>query len=204
MTLEVKDVFKSFGGKKVLVGLNCRFSEGVNAVTGPSGCGKTTLLRIIAGLEKADAGEVLFDGKTTRPPVSFVFAEPRLFQWLNAADNAACVSSSGMKAGREKAAEYLSALGLGEALRLMPSELSAGMAQRVQLVRAVISLDEGGNLLLLDEPFRGLDPASKERAAEFILSHTAGKTVVCITHDEEDITLLKAVSELSMQIYTAV
>ena len=197
MTVEVKNVYKAFGEKKVLVGFNAVFGEGTNIVTGPSGCGKTTLLRIVAGLEKPDSGEVLFDGSAVKAAVSFVFSEPRLFPNCTALDNAAAVSKTGIKRGREKAAEFLGALGMAGALRLFPCELSAGMAQRVQLARALISVGEGTEVLLLDEPFRGLDPETKGKAASFIIEKSAGKTVICVTHERDDIPLLNAVSELS-------
>ena len=197
MTVELKEIYKSFGEKKVLAGLSHAFACGVNTVVGPSGCGKTTLLRIIAGLEIPDSGELLFDGKKRAEPVSFVFSEPRLFKGLSALDNAAVASSSGMKAGRKKAEGYLSVLGLSDALKITPDGLSAGMAQRVQIARALVSLSEGRKLLLLDEPFRGLDPAAKANAAKLILNEAAGKTVICVTHEKDDIPLLKPVSGFS-------
>lgn len=204
MTVEIRDLYKSFGEKKVLTGISHVFTGGVNAVTGPSGCGKTTLLRIIAGLDSADSGELLFDGKSGGRPVAFVFSEPRLFRGCTALDNAALASSDGMKAGRKKAEEYLSFLGMADALKVMPDDLSAGMAQRVQTARALVSLSEGRDLLLLDEPFRGLDPGTKKKTAELILRETVGKTVIFVTHEKEDIPLMKAVSGFSFDKYTNV
>ena len=204
MPVKVKNVCKSFGEKKVLTDLSVSFCEGVNIVTGPSGCGKTTLLRIIAGLEKADSGEVIFDGVLHGAPVAFVFFEPRLFPGCTVLENAAAASPDGKKQGRAMAAEYLASLGMADALKLYPRELSAGMAQRVQLVRALVSLSDERKTLILDEPFRGLDPDTKEKAAALILSKTEGKTVICVTHEKDDIPLLKAISAFSFDSNTTV
>ena len=204
MAIEVRGVDKSFGEKRVLSGFSAEFPDGVTAITGPSGCGKTTLLRIISGLEKPDAGEVLTDGRPGTARVAFVFSEPRLFPNCGALDNAAISFSRGIKRGREKAAGFLDALGMSDAFHLRPSELSAGMAQRVQIARALTALSEGVRILLLDEPFRGLDAATKEKTAGLILRETTGKTVLFVTHEREEIPLLNSVSELAMGNNTTV
>ncbi len=133
----------------------------MTAVTGPSGCGKTTLTRIICGLEKADKGEI---SGAVPADCAVVFQEPRLLPWLSAAENVACVSPryklSDNKDLIELAKKLLSAFGLPDYSHdFPPAKLSGGMCQRVSIARA----DFRKALLILDEPFRGLDEMLKEK-----------------------------------------
>lgn len=169
-SLRAENITKRFGEKLVLDNISCIFDDGIFCVTGPSGCGKTTLLRIIAGLEIPDSGVVSETGK-----ISVMFQEDRLFPWMTAVENASAGSDS---ASAEKA---LRALGLEQSFRDFPETMSGGMRRRVALARAVAA---GGDLLLLDEPFNGLDPENIAKAGECIVN--AGfRTIVVVSHSQE-------------------
>lgn len=175
----LNDITVSFSGTPVLRGCSLAVSAGESAaLTGPSGCGKTTLLRIIAGLQKPDAGSVRVEGR-----VGYVFQEPRLFPWLTAAQNIDLVAPGG-------AEEWLEKADLSGAAKKYPAELSGGMRQRLNIVRA---LAYGGGVLLLDEPFKGLDAPLRKEIMALIARERAGKTLLLVTHDEADLELSETV-----------
>lgn len=168
----------SLGGKQLLESLDLSLKNGeVKVIMGPSGCGKTSLLRLAAGLLKPTAGKILRGSDR----ISIQFQEPRLLPWLTAAENVNLVLSD-KKETLPKALEYLGAVGLTDAAHQYPAELSGGMAQRVALARA---LAYGGDLFLLDEPFRGLDQALRDQMISLVRTHTAGKALLLVTHDKE-------------------
>jgi ABC-type nitrate/sulfonate/bicarbonate transport system ATPase subunit len=182
--IELKMVYKSFGEKAVLNGVDATFKHGkVTALMGASGIGKTTLLRAIAGLGPCDSGEI--KGIESRR-ISFLFQENRLLPWLNIYDNIALVlkgrlPSSDIDKGIRKILEPLS---LTECTHKLPAELSGGMKRRAALARAFLY---PGDTLLLDEPFKGLDQALKNRVAPMLFSEYATeKTVILVTHEPED------------------
>ena len=146
-------------------------------IMGPSGCGKTSLLRLSAGLLKPDEGKIL---RNTQK-ISVQFQEPRLLPWLTALENVN-VALSDKKETLPVALTYLKAVGLGEAADKYPAELSGGMAQRVALARA---LAYGGDLFLLDEPFRGLDKDLRDEMISLVKTHTKDKALLLVTHDAE-------------------
>jgi NitT/TauT family transport system ATP-binding protein len=158
------------------------------ALLGPSGCGKTTLLRIIAGLEPASAGEVLIEGKAVREPVanvSFVFQSAVLLPWRTILSNVLLPVEIDGKIGPEwidKAKRLLSLTGLGEFIDHFPRELSGGMKQRAAICRALIT---DPDILLMDEPFGALDAMTRDAMNEelYELWRRSGKTVVFVTHD---------------------
>lgn len=175
--IKIENVSKSYGEKKVLHNLSLFIPYGsVTAVTGSSGCGKTTLLRLICGLEKADAGNII---GVSKKEVSALFQEDRLFPWLTALENVEAV----IKDKKEKplAAQILSDLGLGDKKDLFafPSELSGGMMRRVAIARA---LAYKSKVLILDEALRGLDEKNFENAAEVIERYRDGRTLISVTH----------------------
>lgn len=168
----------SLGGKQLLESLDLSLKNGeVKVIMGPSGCGKTSLLRLAAGLLKPTAGKILRGSDR----ISIQFQEPRLLPWLTAAENVNLVLSD-KKETLPKALEYLGAVGLTDAAHQYPAELSGGMAQRVALARA---LAYGGDLFLLDEPFRGLDQSLRDQMISLVKTHTADKALLLITHDRE-------------------
>ena len=188
--LEISNVYKSFGEKNILCGASLE-SDGTSvALMGASGSGKTTVLRILAGLEKADAGEVKSTGKT-----AFVFAEPRLFD-VSALENVYCVIKGDIsKSEKEQSARrILENLGLSDALSLHPRELSSGMAARVSLARA-IAFDADN--YLLDEPFRALDESTSETVKKYVFGKLKGKSVIMVTHDPSDARLCDTVMTIN-------
>ena len=179
----VRDVTMRYGEKVVLSHFSHRFSAGrAHCVMGPSGCGKTTLLRLIAGLETPESGEIEGVGK-----LGFLFQEDRLISHLTARKNVALVLTGRDTDARAGAA--LEALGLSDSMDKPARELSGGMARRVAIARAVLFESK---LLLLDEPFRGLDEQTRAQAAAWVAAQTAGRTVIAVTHDRQDAELLNA------------
>ena len=181
MDLIIDNLYKAYDGHVVLDGLTHTFPHGkLTCVTGPSGCGKTTLLRLIAGLETPDAGRVL---GVPEGGVSMVFQEDRLPPQLDAADCLRCVLKR--DARREaRIAGALASLDLAEASGQPVREYSGGMRRRVALARALLFPSP---LVLLDEPFKGLDAATRRRAIDFCRPLLAGRTTLLVTHDPEDI-----------------
>ena len=176
--IEITDLTVAYGGVSVLERCSLRVPDGSHiALMGPSGCGKTTLLRVIMGLERPSGGSVRVDGR-----VSAVFQEPRLLPWLSAVDNVAIVREKSPD-GAEKALRLLERAGLAGAERKYPRELSGGMQQRIAICRALYAQ---GNILLLDEPFKGLDDANRRAVSSLIGEMTAGKTLILVTHDLSD------------------
>ena len=182
------------GERRVLAGVDLEVGEGaLLAVLGPSGGGKTTLLRIVAGLDRPDAGRVEVLGREVNGPgvfvppesrrVGLVFQDYALFPHLTALENA----SFGVPGpeGRTRAAETLETLGLSEMAGQRPAELSGGEQQRVALARA---LAPRPGVLLLDEPFSNLDAALRAGVREEVagLLRGLGATAVLVTHDREE------------------
>ncbi len=184
--IAVSSLAKSYGNHRLFDGLSFTLDEGIYCLSGPSGCGKTTLGRILTGVEDPDAGTVT--GLVGAPVV--LFQEPRLLPSLSAKDNVACVS--GQKNVVVRAIDLLRQLGFtDEDVQKKPSELSGGMQQRVAIARAILfACENPSNFTLLDEPFRGLDPEMKKVAADLLRKSFAGRTVLVITHDEDDAQLL--------------
>ena len=150
----------------------------ITVIMGPSGCGKTTLLRLLAGLLAPTLGNVTRETGS----ISYLFQDPALLPWLTAAENVNLVLSD-TKATLPAAVEWLSRVGLANEADTYPSALSGGMRQRVALARA---LSTDAELLLLDEPFRGMDEDLHARMRELIRQFRQGKTTVIVTHDAKD------------------
>ena len=175
--IKIENVSKSYGEKKVLRDLSLFIPHGsVTAIKGSSGCGKTTLLRLICGLEKADAGNII---GVSKKDVSALFQEDRLFPWLTALENVEAVIKDKKK--KPLAAQILSDLGLGDKkdLSAFPSELSGGMMRRVAIARA---LAYKSKVLILDEALRGLDEKNFENAVDVIERYRDERTVISVTH----------------------
>lgn len=180
----IKGIYKAFGEKDVLVNYSRTFEAGSKtAVVGKSGSGKTTLARLIAGLEVADSGKVEFSADVK---LSYLFQEDRLFPWLNVYDNMA-LGMRGSLEGEEVRAMARN-LEIEDVLWKMPDELSGGMKHRVALGRTFLA---NCNLMILDEPFRGLDQELKRRIVDRLWDKvTENKTVLVISHNQEDIDML--------------
>ena len=179
IAVEVKNLQKSYGDNHVIEDLSLTVEQGEKvAFSAPSGCGKTTLFRLIASLEKPDHGRVY-----TSSAVAYLFQEPRLFPGFTVLENVAAVYGGKTENPKEKAAAILEAVGMGEDLHKYPDEISGGMAQRTVLARALAA---GCEILLLDEPFKGLDEDSKKDLIDLTKKMTAHKTLLLITHDREE------------------
>ncbi|MBR6208277.1 MAG: ABC transporter ATP-binding protein [Oscillospiraceae bacterium] len=175
----LSDLTLGYGEETVIQGLSMGIPEGGHlALMGPSGCGKTTLLRCLAGLLAPRGGTV-----TGRPEkVAFAFQEPRLLPWRTAAENVNLVLGD-KRATLPRAEEWLERVGLGDASDKYPAALSGGMCQRVNIARALAA---EGELLLLDEPFHGLDRERAEDIAALLCRHARGRTLVLSTHRREE------------------
>lgn len=173
-------VSKAFGEKKILTDFSCCFEKGSRtAVLAPSGRGKTTLLRLIAGIEKPESGRILY---SSLPEVSMVFQENRLLDYTTPLHNLKAVLPAGLYTEGNLIQE-LEAVGLkGAAYEKIPA-LSGGMKRRVAIVRAMLM---PGNLLLLDEPFKGLDLECKNKVMEYVKERIYGRTIFLVSHDQRE------------------
>lgn len=195
VVLELKNITKSFGDTEVLKGVSLSVYEGeFVTLLGSSGCGKTTTLRIIAGLEYPDGGEVLLEGKPMgdqapeKRSVNTVFQNYALFPHMNVFQNIAYglkikkVSKAEIK---ERVTRMLSLVKLEGFEKRMPSEMSGGQRQRVAIARALIN---NPKVLLLDEPLGALDLQLRRQMQHELkqLQKKLGITFIYITHDQEE------------------
>jgi NitT/TauT family transport system ATP-binding protein len=170
LTLTVKELCKSFCGQTVLENVNAKYRAGeIYYLTSPSGSGKTTFFRILSGLESADAGSI-----TENVRYSFMFQEDRLCENYSAVRNVAMVIGN-----EKRAKEALSGLLPAESLVKPVKELSGGMKRRVALVRA---MEAESDCVLLDEPFTGMDAATRQAAEEYIAERQGGRILIIATH----------------------
>ena len=178
----LKNVTKAFDGKPVFSDATVLFPDGETTnIMGASGCGKTTLLRLLAGLTEADSGTVLKPSA-----VAFVFQEDRLCEDFSAVANIRLVT--GNRLSREAILRELAALGLDEDSALAPIKtFSGGMKRRVAIARAVLF---DASVVLLDEAFKGLDAALRDTVIAYVREKTRGRTVLNVTHSEEEAALL--------------
>ena len=180
--IEIIGLCKSYKEQSVHNHLNLSIKEAqVTSILGPSGCGKTTLLRILAGLEPYDSGEIIgLENKR----IAYMFQEDRLMPWLNVWQNIAYVLKTKYNKQQieEKIERLLNILQLEPYRDYSIDKLSGGMRRRIALGRALVYESE---ILLLDEPFKGLDEALKEKLYEAILKEVEidRRTVICVTHD---------------------
>jgi len=182
--------FLSVDGPPLLALDGVKLSVGdrqIVAILGPNGCGKSTLLRCVGGLLPGDAGTVAIDGTPVAGPdprVGFVFQEPRLLPWRDAASNVAFpleLAGTPHAARETRVAELLTLVGMAESAASRPHELSGGMRQRIAIARA---LALGPSVLLLDEPFSALDALTRERFGLELLRIWAetSTTILVVTH----------------------
>ena len=181
--IEIRNLYKSYGDKVIYKGLNLTIKEQtISCIVGPSGYGKTTLLRMVAGLETYDGGEIL---GTVGVRKAFVFQEDRLMPWLSVKENIEYVLASKYSKVQieEKIVRILQLLKLTNEKDVLTCKLSGGMKRRVAIGRALAYESE---ILLLDEPFKGMDDELKWHVLEGMLGYLEEKprTVICVTHDK--------------------
>ena len=189
MPLIVKNVSKSFGEKQVLKEFSMSAEEGERVcLLGASGGGKTTLLNIIAGLLPADSGEVeLPEGR-----IAYIFQEYRLLPWLTAEENITAATGC----TKERAREILRAMELEKERKGYPDDFSGGMKQRLNIARA---LAFEASVILMDEPFKGLDPELRERVISYVDECCQNRTVILVTHDQAESDLMKCSKIVTIQ-----
>jgi len=196
--IDVRDLWKSFGGNQVLKGVNLQMMPGTTTVVlGGSGSGKTVLMKHIMGLFKPDHGEVYVDGENVsamdrqqlakfRTRMGMVFQSSALFDSLTVGENVAFPLREHTKLSddeiRERVKEKLSVVDLHDVEEKFPAELSGGMRKRVGLARAIV---RDPKIVLYDEPTTGLDPLTTESVDEMIIGarEKLGVTSVVISHD---------------------
>ena len=190
--MELNGVHKSFGSKVVLDGISIFIKRGsFTCICGPSGAGKTTLMNILAGYLMPDEGACLFNGELVTEPNTerlAVFQETSLFDWMTLWDNVMFgpkIQRKNLKEAREKAQDLIDLSGLSGFEGKFPGQLSGGMQRRAELIRALINDPQ---VLLLDEPFRGLDAMTRSMMQEYFLKvfETTNITMLLITAELEE------------------
>ena len=191
--LELQNINKAFGGKQILTNFSLSIPEKqILAIVGPSGGGKTTLLRMLAGLETIDSGEIYYNGESLaidelekRNLLGFVFQDFQLFPHLSVLDNLTLSPIKTMRMEKEvaekKARGLLEQLGLAGHADAFPFSLSGGQKQRVALARAMMIKPE---IIGYDEPTSALDPELRLEVEKLILQNKdRGMTQIVVTHD---------------------
>ena len=191
--LELKNISKKFKDKKILSNFNLKVEENkILAIVGPSGGGKTTLLRMLAGLESIDSGEIIFNGENLplnelekRNLLGFVFQDFQLFPHMTVLENLVIspIQTMGIKKdeAEAKAIKLLEQLGLEKHYKSYPYSLSGGQKQRVALARAMMIEPK---IIGYDEPTSALDPELRLEVEKLILQNKKlGVTQIVVTHD---------------------
>ena len=191
--LELKNISKKFKDKKILSNFNLKVEENkILAIVGPSGGGKTTLLRMLAGLESIDSGEIIFNGENLplnelekRNLLGFVFQDFQLFPHMTVLENLVISPIQTMEIKKDeaeaKAIKLLEQLGLEKHYKSYPYSLSGGQKQRVALARAMMIEPK---IIGYDEPTSALDPELRLEVEKLILQNKKlGVTQIVVTHD---------------------
>ena len=194
--LEAKNLYKSFDSTVVLNDFSYKFDRGVYVLSEPSGAGKTTLLRILCGLEVADSGTV---SKSPQAKTVMMFQEDRLLENLSVRANIMLAiqahSQEQKQNARERITEALCAVGLEGTENKPVFELSGGQKRRVALLRTLFA---GADILLFDEPLKGLDEALKQQVIGFVKPFVESKVVIWVTHTPEEVKLLGSYTALQL------
>ena len=195
MYVELKNINKNFGSFKASDNVSFGIEKGkLRGLLGPSGSGKTTILRMIAGLETPDSGDILIDGKrindvqASKRGIGFVFQSYALFQYMTVFDNIAFglkVQKKSKREIHEKVMELVKLIGLEGLENRYPSQLSGGQRQRVAFARA---LAPNPQLLLLDEPFAAIDAKVRHELRSWLkdMINKVGVTSIFVTHDQDE------------------
>lgn len=195
MYVELKNINKTFGDFKASNNVNFEIEKGkLIGLLGPSGSGKTTILRMIAGLEHPDSGDILIDGvkvndiAASKRGIGFVFQSYALFRYMTVFDNIAFglkVQKKDKKEIRERVLELIKLVGLEGMEHRYPNQLSGGQRQRVAFARA---LAPNPHLLLLDEPFAAIDAKVRQELRSWLkeMINKLGITSIFVTHDQDE------------------
>lgn len=195
MYVELKDINKNYGDFKASEHVNFGVERGkLVALLGPSGSGKTTILRILAGLESPDFGDIYIDGKkmndvpASKRGIGFVFQNYALFRYMTVFDNIAFgleIQKMPKAQIKQRVMELISLVGLTGMEKRYPNQLSGGQRQRVAFARA---LAPNPNVLLLDEPFAALDAKVRGEIRSWLkdMIHKVGITSIFVTHDQDE------------------
>lgn len=197
--LEIKNVHKAFGKKKVHQGINLKLNKGeILGLFGGSGTGKSVILRSIIGLEKPDQGEIVFEGQDicklkenelveVRKKIGYVFQNGALFDSMTVHENLAYPLKEHTNLSKqsidEQVQKMLELIGLTGSEQLLPSSLSGGMQKRVGAARAIIL---NPNIILYDEPTAGLDPSNIQRLLDLMIrikNRNSDSAAIFVTHD---------------------
>ncbi|RJP55034.1 MAG: ABC transporter ATP-binding protein [Deltaproteobacteria bacterium] len=202
MVLELINLSKTFVNTtdhvnvEALKNINLLVNDGeFVSVVGPSGCGKTTMLRIIAGFEKASFGKALLNDEEIKNPgteIGLVFQEYALFPWRTVLENVEFgleLKNTPAKERREKAFKYIEMVGLNSFENKYPKELSGGMKQRVAIARTLINEPK---VVLMDEPFGSVDAQTRNSLQEFLIDiwRKRGDTIIFVTHNVDEAVFL--------------
>ena len=195
MYVELKNINKTFGNFKASDEVSFGVEKGkLVALLGPSGSGKTTILRMIAGLETPDSGDVIIDGKivndipASKRGIGFVFQNYALFRYMTVEENIAFglkVQKLGREYIKSRVAEMIELVGLSGMEKRYPSQLSGGQRQRVAFARAIAP---NPHLLLLDEPFAAIDAKVRQELRSWLkdMISALGITSIFVTHDQDE------------------
>lgn len=195
MYVEMKNINKKFGNYEAAKNINFGIEQGkLVALLGPSGSGKTTILRMLAGLEQQDCGDVIIEGKivndvpASKRGIGFVFQNYALFRYMTVYDNIAFglkVQKINKKKIHERVMELISLVGLDGLEKRYPNQLSGGQRQRVAFARAIAPNPQ---LLLLDEPFAAIDAKVRKELRAWLKEtiEKVGITSIFVTHDQEE------------------
>ena len=195
MYVELKNINKTFDNYKASDNVNFTIEQGkLIGLLGPSGSGKTTILRMIAGLETPDSGEIIIDGKVvndipaSKRGIGFVFQNYALFRYMTVFDNIAFglkIQKKDKKYIKERVSELVELIGLKGLEKRYPSQLSGGQKQRVAFARA---LAPNPTLLLLDEPFAAIDAKVRQELRSWLkeMIEKLGVTSIFVTHDQDE------------------
>ncbi len=195
MYVELKNINKTYGNYKASDDVNFQIEKGkLIGLLGPSGSGKTTILRMIAGLETPDSGEIVIDGQVvndipaSKRGIGFVFQNYALFRYMSVYDNIAFglkVQKKDKKFIHDRVMELVKLIGLEGLEKRYPSQLSGGQRQRVAFARA---LAPNPHLLLLDEPFAAIDAKVRQELRSWLkeVIEKLGITSIFVTHDQEE------------------
>lgn len=195
MYVELKNINKSFGDYKASDNVSFSIEKGkLIGLLGPSGSGKTTILRILAGLEKQDSGDVYINGElvnnqpSSKREIGFVFQNYGLFPYMTVYDNIAYglkVQKKNKAFIKARVTELLNLVGLPGLEKRYPSQLSGGQKQRIAFARALAPKPQ---LLLLDEPFAAIDAKVRQELRSWLreMISKIGITSIFVTHDQEE------------------